>query len=81
MKPSHSMWRSIFIPFPEEINHHLTTFLSDIHFAQTLSARQALLNEGVAAKKIIITGNTVVDSLIYISQSPFSFDGSELKKP
>jgi len=66
-------------PFPEEMNRHLTTVLTDIHFAPTLSARQSLLNEGIDDDKIVITGNTVVDSLMYISSLPFSFEHSELE--
>ena len=34
-------------PFPEEINRRLTTVMTEIHFAPTLSAKQALLNEGI----------------------------------
>jgi UDP-N-acetylglucosamine 2-epimerase (non-hydrolysing) len=65
-------------PFPEEINRRITSVLADIHFAPTLSAKEALLNEGVATEKIVITGNTVVDALTHISQLSFSFDNPEL---
>ena len=58
-------------PFPEEINRRLTTVMTDIHFAPTPLAKEALLNEGVAADKIVITGNTVVDALMHVSQLPF----------
>jgi UDP-N-acetylglucosamine 2-epimerase (non-hydrolysing) len=61
-------------PFPEEINRRLTSVMTDIHFAPTLSAKQSLLKEGVASDKIIVTGNTVVDALMHISQLPFSFE-------
>jgi UDP-N-acetylglucosamine 2-epimerase (non-hydrolysing) len=65
-------------PFPEEINRRLTSVMTAIHFAPTLSARQALLNEGISPEKIVVTGNTVVDALMHISQLPFSFNGSSL---
>jgi len=61
-------------PFPEEINRRLTTTMTDIHFAPTLLAKKALLREGVAGDKIVVTGNTVVDALMYISQLPFTFN-------
>jgi UDP-N-acetylglucosamine 2-epimerase (non-hydrolysing) len=65
-------------PFPEEINRRLTTVMTDIHFAPTPLAKEALLNEGVAADEIVITGNTVVDALMHVSQLPFFFHNSML---
>ncbi len=65
-------------PFPEEINRRLTTVMTDIHFAPTPLAKEALLNEGVAADGIVITGNTVVDALMHVSQLPFLFHNSVL---
>jgi UDP-N-acetylglucosamine 2-epimerase (non-hydrolysing) len=56
-----------FSPFPEEMNRRVTSVLTDLHFAPTEASRQNLLNEGVAAASIFITGNTVVDSLLEIS--------------
>jgi UDP-N-acetylglucosamine 2-epimerase (non-hydrolysing) len=65
-------------PFPEEINRRLTTVMTDIHFAPTPLAKEALQNEGVAADGIVITGNTVVDALMHVSQLPFFFHNSVL---
>lgn len=50
-------------PFPEEINRRLTTHLTDLHFAPTEGARRNLIHEGVPAAKILVTGNTIVDTL------------------
>jgi UDP-N-acetylglucosamine 2-epimerase (non-hydrolysing) len=55
--------RRKYYPFPEEINRHLTSVLSDAHFAPTSVSRQNLLDEGIAPEKIWITGNTVIDAL------------------
>ncbi|MFA5928663.1 MAG: UDP-N-acetylglucosamine 2-epimerase (non-hydrolyzing) [Candidatus Margulisiibacteriota bacterium] len=52
-------------PFPEEINRQLATRIADLHFAPTKLAKQNLLAEGVPAKKIFVTGNTVIDALFY----------------
>jgi UDP-N-acetylglucosamine 2-epimerase (non-hydrolysing) len=65
-------------PFPEEINRRLTTVMADIHFAPTPLAKEALLSEGVAADEIVITGNTVVDAVMHVSQLPFFFHNSVL---
>jgi UDP-N-acetylglucosamine 2-epimerase (non-hydrolysing) len=50
-------------PFPEELNRQLTARISDSHFAPTQRAKQNLLKEYVTEGNIIITGNTVIDSL------------------
>ena len=50
-------------PFPEEANRRMVSVTTDLHFAPTSQARRELLNEGFAADRIIVTGNTVVDAL------------------
>lgn len=51
-------------PFPEEMNRFVASYLADLHFAPTISARNNLLREGVAADRIHVTGNTVIDALL-----------------
>ena len=53
-----------FNPFPEEINRRIIGTVADVHFAPTRSAARALLNEGVAARDVLVTGNTVIDALL-----------------
>jgi UDP-N-acetylglucosamine 2-epimerase len=48
-------------PFPEEYFRRIISLTTTIHFAPTESARENLLREGIAAEKIVITGNTIVD--------------------
>lgn len=55
-----------YAPFPEEINRRLTTQLTDYHFAPTELARRSLINEGIREDSIFVTGNTVIDSLLWI---------------
>jgi UDP-N-acetylglucosamine 2-epimerase (non-hydrolysing) len=57
--------RQKYAPFPEEINRKLTTQLADLHFAPTPHARDALLADGVPASAIHVTGNTVIDALLF----------------
>jgi UDP-N-acetylglucosamine 2-epimerase (non-hydrolysing) len=54
-------------PFPEEINRRVASCLVDMHFAPTERARRNLLNEGVPAESVFVTGNTIVDALRSIS--------------
>jgi UDP-N-acetylglucosamine 2-epimerase (non-hydrolysing) len=52
-------------PFPEEINRRLTSVLTDIHFSPTERAKKNLLSEGFSSEQIFITGNTVVDAILW----------------
>ncbi len=55
-----------FAPFPEEINRRLVTRLADIHFAPTAVAREVLLGEGADPATVHVTGNTVIDALLWV---------------
>lgn len=48
---------------PEETNRILTDHMSHILFAPTVLAKKILCGEGIPAKRIFVTGNTVVDAL------------------
>lgn len=50
---------------PEEINRVIADHLSDYLFAPTRETAKIAAREGVAKKKIHVTGNTVVDALYY----------------
>ncbi|ONH37908.1 UDP-N-acetylglucosamine 2-epimerase [Pseudomonas gessardii] len=54
----------IYSPWPEEGNRKLTGAIAEMHFAPTLISQQNLLKEGVALDNIFITGNTVIDALL-----------------
>jgi len=53
-------------PFPEEMNRRLTAPLATFHFAPTPHARQHLIAEGISSDQIFVTGNTVVDALMWL---------------
>ncbi len=57
---------NIYSPWPEEMNRRLTGTIAAVHFAPTENARHNLIREGVDAKKIHVTGNTVIDALLHI---------------
>ncbi len=54
-------------PFPEEANRRIIDTVADLHFAPTELGRRLLLAEGIAAERVFVTGNTVVDALQWIS--------------
>lgn len=53
-------------PFPEEANRRMISVVTDLHFAPTLDAVDALSREGVT-KNVFCVGNTVIDSLLRMS--------------
>lgn len=53
-------------PWPEEANRKLTGVLANLHFAPTETAKNDLLGEGVPADCILVTGNTVIDALLWV---------------
>lgn len=55
---------NIYSPWPEEANRKLTGVLTNLHFAPTASAVDALVHEGYDRKSIVQTGNTVIDALL-----------------
>jgi len=53
----------LFEPFPEEAIRQMTSRITDLHFAPTQRAFDALIKEDIPEQKIFITGNTVIDAL------------------
>ncbi|MFF7397944.1 non-hydrolyzing UDP-N-acetylglucosamine 2-epimerase [Achromobacter sp. NPDC008082] len=59
---------NIYSPWPEEGNRKLTGAIASIHFAPTDSSRNNLRQEGVPGESILVTGNTVIDALQWVSK-------------
>ncbi len=56
----------LYSPWPEEANRTLTGHLAMYHFAPTENSRQNLLRENLSGKRIFVTGNTVIDALLWV---------------
>lgn len=67
-------------PFPEEVNRSLTTRLANLHLAPTSTSRRNLLQEGVSANDIIVTGNTVIDALLWTVDARVGYDDPVLEE-
>jgi UDP-N-acetylglucosamine 2-epimerase (non-hydrolysing) len=69
---------------PEEINRVLTDHCADVLFAPTEQAQQILRGEGIPAKQIYVTGNTIVDAVVHniklAEQHAHVFENLGLKK-
>lgn len=53
-------------PWPEEGNRLLTGHLARWHFAPTENARSNLTRENISESRIFVTGNTVIDALLWV---------------
>jgi UDP-N-acetylglucosamine 2-epimerase (non-hydrolysing) len=56
--------RSFDVEMPEEVNRRLTDALSDVLFVSEPAGLVNLENEGVAAQRIVLVGNVMIDSLV-----------------
>ena len=54
---------NIFSPWPEEFNRQVTSKTSRFHFAPTDISKNNLLKEDISKNKILVTGNTIIDTL------------------
>jgi UDP-N-acetylglucosamine 2-epimerase (non-hydrolysing) len=56
----------IYSPWPEEANRKLTGAITRYHFAPTKTSRANLQAENIPAEQISVTGNTVIDALLWV---------------
>jgi len=59
---------NIYSPWPEEINRRATSIMAQKHYAPTENARKNLIKENIDSNSILVTGNTVIDSLLEITE-------------
>ena len=59
---------NIHAPFPEEFNRQVASKVSKMHFAPTKLSRGNLISEGYSEGDIFVTGNTVIDSILWVLQ-------------
>ncbi|MEN6458466.1 MAG: UDP-N-acetylglucosamine 2-epimerase (non-hydrolyzing) [Thermoguttaceae bacterium] len=52
-------------PWPEELNRRIAGLTTTLHCAPTQQAADNLLREGVASDAVHVTGNTVIDALLW----------------
>ncbi|MBC2905877.1 non-hydrolyzing UDP-N-acetylglucosamine 2-epimerase [Streptomyces cupreus] len=53
-------------PFPEELNRILIGRMARWHFAPTPRAARHLTDEGTPKEQVFVTGNTVIDNLLWV---------------
>ncbi|ASY65970.1 UDP-N-acetylglucosamine 2-epimerase (plasmid) [Sinorhizobium sojae CCBAU 05684] len=67
-------------PFPEEVNRRLTTQMAALHLAPTQTSKMNLLHDGIDERGIVVTGNTVIDALIYMAGRRTKIGNPDLKR-
>jgi len=70
----------LYAPFPEEANRRLTTQVASLHLAPTRQSENNLLDAGVAERDILVTGNTVIDALLWTVDQRVPYGSTELEK-
>lgn len=58
---------NIYHPWPEEVNRKIIGSIASLHFAPTSVSEAALLAENVPAGRVVVTGNTVIDALHWVT--------------
>lgn len=58
---------NIYHPWPEEVNRKIIGSIASLHFAPTEVSEAALLRENVPAERVLVTGNTVIDALHWVT--------------
>lgn len=59
---------NILSPWPEEGNRKLTAVLARYHFSPTSYSKENLLRESINENNIFVTGNTVIDALLWVKE-------------
>lgn len=70
----------IMSPFPEEANRKLTSQVTALHLAPTAMSKANLTREDVSENDIVVTGNSVIDTLLYATQLDVPFTDPALMK-
>ena len=55
-------------PFPEEANRKLTSQIAALHLAPTSTSKANLIREAVSENDVVVTGNTVIDTLMFATE-------------
>jgi UDP-N-acetylglucosamine 2-epimerase (non-hydrolysing) len=66
-------------PFPEEMNRRLTSQLTSLHLAPTPASCANLVAEGLERQSIVVTGNSVIDALLWTVGKRVAYDDPALE--
>ena len=67
-------------PFPEEMSRRLTTQLTSLHLAPTPASCTNLLAEGIDRSDVVVTGNSVIDALLWTVDKRVAYGDPALER-
>src|SRR4051794_32583632 len=67
-------------PFSEGMNRRLTSQLTTLHLAPTPASCANLVAEGIERQSIVVTGNSVIDALLWTVGKRIAYDDPALEK-
>lgn len=68
-------------PFPEEANRKLMSQITALHLAPTDTSKGNLTREAIPEKDIVVTGNSVIDTLMFATKNlEVTFDDERLEQ-
>ena len=74
--------RDLLSPFPEELYRQLISRMASLHFCPTTENRASLLQEGIPADRIYLSGNTSIDALLdMLKKAPPALETKSEQRP
>ena len=70
----------LFAPWPEEYHRKLISLSATWHFAPTEATKKNLLNEAVLLSKVLVTGNTGIDALLWMVEKLRGKEGEKFQE-
>lgn len=70
----------IYSPFPEEANRRLTSQITALHLAPTRASEGNLTRSGIPPGSVFVTGNTVIDALLWAAGQHAPYGSPELEE-
>lgn len=68
-------------PFPEEANRKLTSQIAALHLSPTSTSKANLIHEGISEQDIVVTGNSVIDTLLHATKAlDVTFEDTRLEE-
>jgi len=71
---------NLFSPFPEEANRRLLDSLSSLLFPPTQTAKRQLMVENLPEDAMLITGNTAIDSLMWVTSEKREISNDKIRE-
>lgn len=69
----------LYSPFPEEANRRLTSQIAALHLTPTAGSEHNLQHSGISPEKVLVTGNTVIDALLWAAGRDFPYGSHRLE--